>query len=71
MCGCPAFEGMAKAHFQKHQVLQNKFLRIVLNKTRYEKIKDLHTKAKVPSIEDYVGKLQAIFKFRLAAQNCG
>jgi len=60
---------MAKTHFQKLQVLQNKFLRIVLNKTRYEKIKDLYTEAKVPSIEGYVGKLQANFNTRIAAQN--
>jgi len=50
-------------------LLQNKFLKIVLNKSRYEKIKDLHTEAKVPSIEEYVGKLQANFNIRLAAQN--
>lgn len=67
--GCPAFESMAKTHLQKLQVLQNKFLRIVLNKSRYEKIKDLHTEAKVPSIEEYVRKLQANFNIRLAAQN--
>jgi len=67
--GCPAFESMAKTHLQKLQVLQNKFLRIVLNKTIYEEIKDLHTEAKVPSIEEYVGKLQANFNIRLAAQD--
>jgi methyl coenzyme M reductase subunit D len=67
--GCPAFGSMAKTHLQKLQVLQNKFLRIVLNKTRYERIKDLHTEAKVPSIGEYVGKLQANFNIRLAAQN--
>jgi len=67
--GCPAFESMAKTHLQKLQVLQNKFLRIVLNKSRYERIIDLHTEAKVPSIEDYVGKLQANFNIRLASQN--
>jgi len=60
---------MAKTHLQKLQVLQNKFLRIVLNKSRYEKIKDLHTEAKVPSIEEYVRKLQANFNIRLAVQN--
>jgi len=67
--GCPAFESMAKTHLQKLQVLQNKFLRIVLNKTRYERITDLHSEAKIPSIEDYVGKLQANFNSRLASRN--
>lgn len=37
---------MSITHLQKHQVLQNKFLRIVLNRTRYDQIKDLHTEAK-------------------------
>ena len=67
--GCPAFENMAKTHIQKLQVLQNKFLRIVLNKTRYDRITDLHAEAKIPSIEDYIGKLQANFNIRLASQN--
>lgn len=67
--GCPAFESMAKTHQQKLQVLQNKFLRIILNKTRYDRITDLHTEARVPLIEDYVGKLQMNFNLRLAAQN--
>jgi len=66
---CLAFETMTKIHLQKLQVLQNKFLRIVLNKTRYEKIKNVDTEAKVPSIEDYVGKLQANFNIHLATQN--
>ena len=66
--GCPAFETMAKTHIQKLQVLQNKFLRIVLNKTRYDRITDLQTEAKTPSIEEYVGKLQTNFNARLAAQ---
>lgn len=67
--GCPAFENMAKTHLQKLQVLQNKFLRIVLNKTIYDRITDLHAEAKIPSIEDYIGKLQANFNIRLASQN--
>jgi len=34
-----------------------------------EKAPYLHAEAKVPSIEDYIGKLQASFNIRLAAQN--
>ena len=67
--GCPAFESMAKTHLQKLQVLQNKFLRIILNKTRYDRIIDLHQEAKIPSIEEYVGKLQTNFNVRLASRN--
>ncbi|MGQ7663681.1 RNA-directed DNA polymerase, partial [Streptococcus suis] len=63
--GCPAFETMAKTHQQKLQILQNKFLRIILNKTMYDRITDLHSEAKVPSIEEYVGKLQVNFHNRL------
>lgn len=63
--GCPAFEEMAKTHLQKLQILQNKFLRIILNKSRYDRITDLHTEAKVPTIEEYVGKLQTNFRNRL------
>ena len=62
--GCPAFGTMAKTHLQKLQVLQNKFLRIVLNKTRYDRITDLHTEAKIPTIVDYVKKLQTNFNLR-------
>jgi len=45
----------------------------ILNKTRYERIKDLHTEAKVTSIDKYagkyIGKLQTNLNIRLAAQN--
>lgn len=67
--GCPAFESIAKTHIQQLQVLQNKFLRILLNKSRYDKIVDLHNEAKIPTIKDYVGKLQANFTVRLASRN--
>jgi hypothetical protein len=66
--GCPAFESMAKTHLRKLQVLQNKFLRIVLNKTIYDRITDLHAEAKIPLIEDYVRKLQTNFNIRLSSQ---
>jgi len=62
--GCPAFGTMEKTHLQKLQVLQNKFLRIVLNKTRYDRITDLHMEAKIPTIVDYVKKLQINFNLR-------
>lgn len=55
----PAIGSMAKTQnsikLQKLQVLKNKFLGIILNITRYDRITDLHTEANVPSIEDYVG----------------
>lgn len=66
--GCPAFGSMAKTHLQKLQILQNKFLRIVLNKTIYNRITDLHAEAKIPLIEDYVRKLQTNFNIRLSSQ---
>jgi len=37
------------------------------NSSSIEDIEYLHTEAKVPSIEDYVGKLQSNFNIRLAA----
>jgi len=51
-------------------IFLNSFLKWNLNSNfelthQTEKVKDLHTEAKVPSIEEYVGKLQANFNIRL------
>lgn len=63
--GCPAFEGIAKSQISKLQIIQNKFLRIILNKSRYEKITDMHSEAKIPLVGEYIKKLQGNFKQRL------
>ncbi|MGL5056694.1 MAG: RNA-directed DNA polymerase, partial [Fusobacteriaceae bacterium] len=63
--GCPAFQGIAKTHIRQLQILQNKFLRIILNKTRFERIADLHEEAKIPRIDEYITKLQENFNHRL------
>lgn len=63
--GCPAYQGIAKTHIRQLQILQNKFLRIILNRTRFDRIDDLHEEAKIPRVDEYITKLQDNFNQRL------
>lgn len=57
----PAWNSTCKTNYKKLQILQNKALRIALQKRRYTKISDLHAEAKTPYIESYIHKLTTNF----------
>lgn len=54
---CPSFISIAKCHLKKLQVLQNKALKMLLNKSRFERTHYIHEEAKVPLVKDYINKL--------------
>lgn len=54
---CPAFINIANSHLKKLQVLQNKALKMILNKNRFERTQQIHEEAKVPLVKDYINKL--------------
>lgn len=58
---CPAFINIAKTHIKKLQILQNKTLRMVMNKSRFERTNDIHQEANVPLVSDYINKLTEKF----------
>lgn len=57
----PVWCSMSKSSFLKLQWIQNKCLRLVLNKDRYTTIKALHEQAGVETIERYVSRLSTKF----------
>ena len=58
---CPAFINIAKTHIKRLQVLQNKALKMVMNRHWRTRTTDLHGDANVPMISDYIDKLTAKF----------
>lgn len=58
---CPAFIDIAKTHINRLQMIQNKALRMIMDRTRFERTADIHLEAKVPLINDYIEKLTRKF----------
>lgn len=58
---CPAFIEIAKTHIKKLQILQNKALKMIMDKSRYERTVDIHQEAQVPLISVYINKLTEKF----------
>ena len=58
---CPAFINIANCHLKKLQIIQNKALRMILNKNRFERIQKIHEEAKVPLVKEYIDKLTTKF----------
>jgi hypothetical protein len=54
---CPAFIRISKNHIKKLQILQNKTLKMIMDKSRYERTVDIHQEAEVPMVSDYIKKL--------------
>ena len=57
----PAFPTISKCHMDRIQRFQNKSLRIILKRSRYERTIDIHKEANVPFIRDYIEKLVTKF----------
>mgnify|MGYP006314208429 FL=1 len=54
---CPAFIKISKNHIKRLQILQNKTLKMIMDRPRYERTSDLHLETQVPMVSDYLGKL--------------
>lgn len=52
----PIWSNTSKTNLQKLQILQNKFLRIILNTTKYTKTKQLHELANMDTIHEAITK---------------
>lgn len=63
--GMPAMKGIAKTHIKKLQTLQNKSLKMILDKPRLERTRSIHEIAKCPMMEDYIDKITNKFTARL------
>lgn len=59
--GAPLMNNIAECHIKKLQVIQNKCLRHILGKGRYTKIVDLHNKADIIYVHEYINKLSKNF----------
>lgn len=53
--GAPVYSHAAKSHLKKHQTFQNQILRMALNVQwdSFTTNKEIHTRAKVPTLEEY------------------
>lgn len=49
---CPVFSLASKTHINKIQIFQNKCIRIILNKSRYTRIQDLHDETNIMLIKE-------------------
>ena len=58
---CPVFSHCAKTHKQKLQTFQNKCLRMALSAEYCTRIADLHRESRIPTIDQFVGKLTENF----------
>lgn len=63
----PVWELCAMTHKKKLQIVQNKYLRLILDASRYTRINDLHELAKIDKICDRIAKHN--LKFKEKAQN--
>jgi endonuclease/exonuclease/phosphatase family metal-dependent hydrolase len=58
---CIIFNNCAKTHLNKLQVVQNKCLRMILNADFYDRNVDLHDRARIPTIRNFIDKLTKNF----------
>lgn len=66
---CVIFNNCAKTHLNKLQVMQNKCLRMILNADFYERNVDLHERAGIPFIRDFIDKLTNNFYEKAATHS--
>lgn len=58
---CPAFIDIAPCHIKTLQRFQNKTLKMILNKSRFERTQQIHEEAEVPLVKVYIEKLTTKF----------
>lgn len=65
----PVWETCAMTHKRKIQIVQNKFLRLILNASRFTRIDDLHEQAKIDKICDRINKHSEKFREKTQISN--
>lgn len=60
--GCPVFHDIAKIHLNKLQVMQNKILKIILDKPWYTSTDYIHNISKVPRLQEFIQKINDKFQ---------
>lgn len=63
---CPVWSYVSKTSFNKLQITQNKFLRIIGNFRRYTMIKEIHDKLNIDFLHEYVKKLSTAYYNRIS-----
>lgn len=63
--GFPSFQGIALAHVQRLQTLQNKTLKMILDRPWWESTEQIHAHAKIPRMIDYINKITINFNSKL------
>ena len=54
-----AWANVSKKYIESLQIEQNRAIRIALNLPRWTRITELHEKAQLPMLEDYINKLNS------------
>ena len=54
---CPVWSMICRSQYDKLQILQNKFLRLIGNFRKYSKISEMHAKLNVEYIHNFIKKL--------------
>lgn len=65
----PLLSRVAKSNLEILQRKQNKFLRLILNKNMYTRIKDLHEGSRLETVRDFTQKLDTNFRSKAALSN--
>lgn len=63
--GLPALKGIANSHMKKLQTIQNKALKMILDKSHFENTIRLHKEAGIPMVQEYVDSLTRRFEDKL------
>ena len=67
--GCPVWSNISESNFNKVQILQNKFLRLIGNYPRYTWINKMHVELKIEFIKSYIIKLTKNFFDQIEKSN--
>ena len=65
MYGCPAYREVAKTHIKKLQILQNKTLKLLLDRPFYERTETIHEETDILKIHEYMEYLLLKYDLRL------
>lgn len=61
MYGAPILAGASKSRRAKLQVFQNKYLRMVMNRSRFTRIKELHDSVRIEYTDEFLARLNTKF----------
>lgn len=69
--GSPVWQGCARTHRKKLQVMQNKFLRMILNQPWRTRTTDLHRMAGVAQVEEKLASLASSHRAKALVSEFG